>query len=116
MSGVIGISVMMVMARVLVKEDLAAYRQTFLAYATVAPLIGMGIGQGMYYFLPVEKGRVRGRVMDGMAVAGFMGLLFALFIALGGNELLAQRFSNPKVANMLLWMIPYTLITTPTSL
>ncbi|MCC9640879.1 oligosaccharide flippase family protein [Rhodopirellula sp. JC740] len=115
LSSLIGIAVSIVMARVLLKEDLAAYRQTFLAYATVAPIIGLGIGQGMFYFLPTEKLRIRGRLLDGMAVTGTMGVAFATFIAFGGNELLAQRFSNPKIANLLLWMIPYAIITTPTN-
>jgi len=106
----------MVMARVLVKEDLAAYRQTFLAYLAVAPLITMGIGQGMFYFVPVEEKRIRGRVFDGMLVAGIFGVLFALFILFGGNELLAARFDNPKVAHLLLWLIPYTIVTTPADL
>lgn len=113
---VIGLAVTMVMARVLIKEDLAAYRQTLLAYATLGPLLSLGLGQGMYYFLPAEKVRVRGRVLDGATVAAIMGILFAVSLAVGGNEFLAKRFSNPKVASMLLWMIPYAIVTTPARL
>ena len=50
----IGIITTMIMARVLAKEDLAAYRQAFLAYETVTPLLALGVSQGMYYFLPAE--------------------------------------------------------------
>jgi O-antigen/teichoic acid export membrane protein len=113
MARVIGLATMMVMARLLTKEDLAAYRQTLLAYAFVAPFIGLGIGQGIYYFLPAEKLRVRGRVFDAITILAGMGALFALFLALGGNELLAKRFSNPEVARLLLWMIPYAIVTAP---
>ena len=113
---VVGLAVTMVMARIVVKEDLAAYRQTLLAYATVVPIMGLGVSQAMYYFLPVEKSRIRGRLLDGVAVTGLIGLLFAIFLALGGNDLLAQRFSNPKIAHMLLWMIPYAILTTPAKL
>jgi len=112
---IVGLVTTMVMARVLFKEDLAAYRQTFLAYATIAPILSLGVGQGMYYFLPGEKERLRGRVTDGIAVLSIMGVLFALFIGFGGNELLAARFSNPQVARLLLWMIPFTIITLPSS-
>ncbi len=115
MARLIGLATTMVMARVLTKGDFAAYRQTFLAYATIAPLLSLGVGQGMYYFLPSEKERLRGRVTDGIAALSVMGLLFALFIALGGNEILANRFSNPQVARLLLWMIPFTIITLPAS-
>ena len=105
----------MIMARLLTKGDLAAYRQAFLAYETVTPLLAMGISQGMYYFLPTEKVRVRGRVADGMLVLAAMGVVFAIFLACGGNELLAARFTNPQVARMLLWMIPFTIITLPSN-
>ena len=99
-SRLIGLAVMMLMARVLLKEDLAAYRQAFLAYLAVGPMLSLGVGQGMYYFLPSETERLRGRVADGVAALGAMGVLFALFIGLGGNELLAQRFSNPQVCQV----------------
>ena len=112
---VIGMLAMMVMARELTKTDLAAYRQTFLAYSMVIPILGLGVGQAMYYFLPAEKERMRGRVMDGIAALGAMGLLFALFVALGGNELLAAKFSNPQVARLLLWLIPYAIVSIPAS-
>ena len=105
-----------IMARILLKDDVAAYRQTFLAYATLSPLLTMGVGQGMYYFLPAEDKRIRGRIVDGMLILGVLGFVFALFLMLGGNELLARRFSNPKVARMLLWMIPFAIITTPASI
>ena len=106
---------MMVMARELTKTDLAAYRQTFLAYSMVIPILGLGVGQAMYYFLPAEKERMRGRVMDGVAALGAMGLAFALFVALGGNELLATRVKNPQVARLLLWLIPYAIVSVPAS-
>lgn len=116
LSSMVGLLVAVVMARILLKEDLAAYRQTFLAYATAAPIINLGVSQGIFYFLPTEKTRARGRVLDGLALTAGTGIVFALFIAAGGNNLLAQRFSNPKVAQLLLWMIPYAIITTPSSL
>lgn len=113
LAAVTGLATAMVMARVLLKEDLAAYRQTLLAYNMLAPFLSLGVGQGIYYFLPSEETRVRGRVLDGLFSLGAMGLVFAIFIAIGGNEILARRFSNPKVARMLLWMIPYSIVTLP---
>jgi O-antigen/teichoic acid export membrane protein len=110
---ILGLVITMVMARVLLKEDLAAFRQTFLAYSTVVPLLSLGVGQGMYYFLPTEKARLRGRVTDGIAALGAMGCLFAVFLVLGGNEILARGFANPQVARLLLWMIPFTIISLP---
>lgn len=115
LSSVIIILVGMVMARVLSKGDVAAYQQTFLAYQTIAPFLALGIGHGIYYFVPIEKLRIRGIVVESIMVLGVMGLLFAVFILLGGNNLLAQRFDNPKVADLLIWMIPYALFMVPAS-
>lgn len=112
----LGIATAAIMARVLIKEDVAAYRQAWLAYGTLGPLLTMGVGQGMYYFLPEEEEEcVRGRVADGMFILAILGLAFSVFLACGGNELLARRFSNPQVARLLLWMIPYAIISAPAS-
>jgi len=110
-----GMLVLIALARVLTKQDFAAYQQTILAYAIVAPFLQLGIGQGIYYFLPVEKTRERGRVVDAITALGIAGIAYALFIACGGNQLLARLFSNPQVASLLLWMIPYAIFTTPAS-
>lgn len=112
----IGIATTAIMTRLLTKDDVAAYRQVFLAFMTVGPLMTMGVGQGMYYFLPGEEKRVRGRVSDALLLLGAIGMAFSLFLLLGGNDLLAQRFSNPKVARLLIWMVPYALLTTPASI
>ena len=87
----------MVLARVLSKADLATYRQTMLAYDVVLPLLSLGLASGIYYFLPTEKNRRRGVVLEGLLLMAGMGLLYAIFIAAGGNHLLAKRFSNPAI-------------------
>jgi len=112
-ASITSILVLVALSRSLNKDDLAAYQQTLLAYAIVAPFLQLGIGQAMLYFLSTEKMRIRGRVVDALTILTISGTLFATFIACGGNQLLASSFSNPKVAEMLLWMIPYAIITTP---
>jgi O-antigen/teichoic acid export membrane protein len=46
----------MVMARVLSQAELATYRQTFLAYDIALPFLGLGVNQGIYYFLRRSDG------------------------------------------------------------
>ena len=116
MNGLISLAVAMVMARTFSKTDVAAYQQVLLAFTMVAPFLALGLGQGIYFFLPVEEKRPRGRVLDALFLLGAMGLLFAVFIAVGGNHLLAQRFGNPRVAELLLWMIPYSIVMVPATL
>lgn len=106
----------MVLSRVLSKTDLATYRQTMLAYDIALPLLSLGLASGIYYFLPTEKHRVRGVVVDGLLMMVGMGLLYAVFIALGGNHLLAKRFSNPAIVATLAFLVPLPIIMLPAKL
>lgn len=106
----------MVMARILSQTELATYRQTMLAYNVMVPVLSLGIGSGIYYFLPTEKLRVRGVVVDGLLMMVGMGLLYAVFIAVGGNHLLAKRFSNPAIVNTLAYLVPLPIIMLPAGL
>lgn len=106
----------MVMARILSQTELATYRQTLLAYDVAIPLLSLGISSGIYYFLPTEKTRVRGVVVDGLVMMAGMGLLYAVFIALGGNHLLAKRFSNPAIVKPLAYLVPLPMIMLPAGL
>lgn len=106
----------MVMTRILSRAELATYRQTLLAYQVAIPLLSLGIPAAIYYFLPTEKRRVRGVVVDALVMMATMGLLYAVFIALGGNHLLAKRFSNPAIVNTLAYLVPLPLIMLPAGL
>jgi len=106
----------MVMARILTQAELATYRQTMLAYQVAIPLLSLGIPSAIYYFLPTEKTRARGLVVDALIMMVTMGLLYAVFIALGGNHLLAKRFSNPAIVNTLAYLVPLPLIMLPAGL
>ena len=106
----------MVIARVLSQTELATYRQTMLAYDVATPLLSLGIASGIYYFLPTEKTRMRGVVVDGLVMMVCMGLLYAIFIALGGNHFLAKRFSNPAIVNTLVYLVPLPIIMLPAGL
>ncbi|NLB60466.1 MAG: oligosaccharide flippase family protein, partial [Lentisphaerae bacterium] len=113
---IVGLIAGMVMARVLSQTELATYRQTLLAYQVAMPLLSLGITHGIYYFLPTEKKRGRGIVVDALVMMLVMGSLYALFIALGGNHVLAKRFSNPAIVNTLVYLVPLPLVMLPAGL
>ena len=106
----------MVLARVLSKTDLATYRQTLLAYDVALPLLSLGLASGLYYFLPTEKERPRGVLVEGLLLMAGMGLVYAVFIALGGNHLLARRFSNPAIIPTLAFLVPLPILMLPAKL
>ena len=106
----------MVLARLLTQAELATYRQTLLAYNFAAPVLSLGLSSGLYYFLPNEELRGRAIVVEGLMAMVIMGLIYSIFIAVGGNLLLAKRFSNPEIAKTLIYLVPYPLLTLPAGL
>lgn len=113
---IVGLGLAMITARVLSKTDLATYRQTRLAYEVVLPLLGLGMGQAIYYFLPVARKRLRGIVVDAVVLLAGIGTLCAIFIIAGGNHLLAKRFSNPAIVHTLLYIAPLPIIALPAAI
>ena len=103
----------MISTRWLSKHDYATIRQTFLAYEFAAPLLMLGLPNAVYYFFPREQGMKRGVIVDNTALLAAGGLLFSLFIACGGHQLLAMRFDNPDLRHTLSWLMPYPLIMMP---
>ena len=91
----ITIGTLILMARVLSREELATYQQALLTYAFVAPILQLGLSQGIQYFLPTEKLRIRGRVYDLITLLAGTGAVFSVFILCSGNQLIARHFSNP---------------------
>ncbi len=103
----------MVLSRLFSKEDYATYRQTMLAYNFVVPLLLLGLPQGLYYFLPVEKKRPRGVLLENIVPLAGLGMVFAAFLFFGGNRWLAQWFHNPALVKTLVLLSPYPIFMLP---
>lgn len=112
----VGIITAMVLSRLLDKTDYATYRQTLLAFTFVMPFLSLGMVNSINYYLPIEKERPRGVVNDAIISLLIMGVLFSLFLSLGGNRLLAMRFSNPAIEKTLLYLIPQPIFAIPATL
>lgn len=108
-----GIALGMVAARHLSKHDYATLRQTFLVYEFAAPLLILGLPNALYYFLPRHADDRRGVLIDNLAVLAVLAMPFALFLLLGGQQLLAERFDNPDLHHTLPWLVAYPLLMTP---
>ena len=112
----IGLASAMVMVRMLTQGELATYRQTILAYEVAIPLFSLGLEHAILFYLPPEKTRLRGIVVDALLMMVLMGFLYAIFILSGGNHILAKRFSNPAIVKTLIYMAPLPMIMIPASL
>lgn len=115
-AALVGIIVSIIMARVLSKADVALYRQVLLAFAFFVPILELGGRQGLYYFLPVEKTRKQGRIMDALVLFLITGGVYSLVILLGGNHLISQFFNNPRLSDLCLWLIPMALLAFPSTI
>lgn len=101
------------LSRQLAENDYATYRQTFLSYRFVAPVLALGIPQALLYFLPNDMERRRGVVIESVSVLLLIGALFFLFFATFGNQLVAESFNNSKLLVTLRWFSPYALFILP---
>jgi O-antigen/teichoic acid export membrane protein len=102
-----------VLARVLCKEDYATYRQTILAFTFATPFLVMGLDCALVYFLPTEKQRPRGVLVENVVLLTFGGLLFALLLVGGGAKWLAWQFGNPALQKTLLIFAPCAILMLP---
>lgn len=112
MALVAGLIGSMVAARYLSKADYGTVRQTFLVYEFIAPILLLGLPNALYYFLPRHEDDRKGQVIDNAALLLGLGLLFSLFILLGGAGLLADRFDNPRLRETLPWLAVYAPVMT----
>ncbi len=102
-----------VLSRVLTLSEYAMYQQVMLVYIFAIPFLTMGLKNGIYYFLPSEKERVRGRVLDGILLLIGIGGLYMVFMFTAGSQFFAWRFANPELARLLRYMAPYTVFSLP---
>lgn len=96
-----------VLSRLLTKGEYATYRQTFLTYSFVAPFLSLGIHEAVFYFLAGDKAQFRSRLSGAATILSLAGLLFGIFLIVGGNRLLASRFSNEALEGTVLALLPY---------
>jgi len=106
----------MVLARYFNKADYATYRQTFQVYLFLIPLLSLGLSQALFYFLPTETERFRGRVMDTFAFLFGVACLFPLSLLLGAGEAVAHLFDNPALRETLWCYAFYPLLVLPVSI
>ncbi len=100
----------MIITRLLDETAYGTYKQVFLTYNVVLPFLALGLAQGVFYFMPFEKKRVRGRMNDCYAVYLTTGLIYCLFLLLGGSRLIASAYDNPELSSLILISIPYIIM------
>jgi len=101
------------LSRILSKLDYATYRQTILAYTILIPILSLGLPNALNYFLPRSHDDQRSILSGSIVLLSFTGFLFFLSFFLGGNQFIAEKFSNPDLKQSLLVFSPYALLALP---
>lgn len=101
-----------VLARLLSVSEYATYRQTILVYQFSLPLLSFALPQSLYFFMPTVEDK-RTLVFSNLVVLATSGTMFCLFLVMGGNELIAERFNNPELEQTLLILAYYPFLILP---
>jgi O-antigen/teichoic acid export membrane protein len=86
-----------------------------LTYRVAAPLLALGLPNALYYFVPRERSRARSILSGNLLLLTFTGAIFAGGMLLGGNEIIAKRFGNPALRELLRIYSPYAMLALPVS-
>lgn len=113
--GILGFAILALAARQLSLTEFASFQQTLICYTLMLPVLQFGMGQGIYYILPGEQNRPRGRVVDLILTLAASGCLYAAFLVLGGNHLVAAQFNNPDLARLIPLLVPALIFSLPAS-
>jgi O-antigen/teichoic acid export membrane protein len=108
----VGLLTLACLARLLSTSDYGSYRQVFLVFGTLAPMLSLALPQALYYFLPRAPEESRSILSANLFSLLAMGGVFTL-ILWGGSGLIAARFHNPGLERLLLFFAPYTLFALP---
>jgi O-antigen/teichoic acid export membrane protein len=95
----VGITAML--ARLLTIQDYATHKQALMIYALVAPPLMLGLPKALYFFLPGEKERPRGVLLENLAALAACSLVFGIGLLMGGGEYFARHFNNPNLVEVI---------------
>ncbi|HBG05042.1 MAG: hypothetical protein A2075_16635 [Geobacteraceae bacterium GWC2_58_44] len=113
LTGIVGILSAAILSRLLPISEYGSYRQVFIIYGTIGPLLCLGLPQALYYFLPRNREQSRSILSSNLAALILLGGLFTLFLWAGGSTLVAKSFNNPQLGSLLCLFAPYTLFALP---
>jgi len=102
-----GFVILAVLSRLLSRHEYATYRQVLLCFAMVLPFLQLGLPVALYYYLPAEKQRRRGVIVDNLLALALAGSAYLVFLVAGGAGFWAARMGNADLGGLLYLMAPY---------
>ncbi len=115
MRGIINLLMQVALARMLIKTDYAVYIQGMLIITTLTPILALGLPTTMYIIMPRarQNKRTRAALLENQALLLGIGSAFAIFLWLGGNQLVATSVNSAPLTPMLLILAPYLIFSLP---
>jgi O-antigen/teichoic acid export membrane protein len=104
---VVGVVLLMVLTRLVAKDQLGGYQQLQLIYGILSPLLIAGIPAALLYFIPRSEDPEHARAWIGQAyvLLGGIGAIVSIGIAVGRHPL-ATALGNPALSDALLVYSP----------
>jgi len=92
--------IVIILSHNLEKSDYATFRQLFLPFEMIAPILGIGLSSSIFYFYSrfTEKSKLLQVCLLLLAIAC---LLFQISLNVGIDQLLSQHLNNPDLKNYL---------------
>ena len=109
------IVLLIIASRYLSLHDYATFRQTFLPYEIMAPIVAMGIPSTIYYLLPRRLDKLN-LIFQSMLIMSFSSLIFSSFLMFGGIGMLAKLFNNADLNHSMKWLIIFPFFQIPITL
>jgi O-antigen/teichoic acid export membrane protein len=111
-----GIIFSVVASRYLSKYDYGTYRQTFLIFDIVSPILLLGLPTSLYHLLTREKHDSKGILIDSLFLLLLGGIMFGLSLLCFKNLLVHYFFENPHLFETLNYLSIYPIFFLPTTL
>lgn len=107
--------VVVLVSRHFALEEYATFRQTFLLYEILGPILTLGIPATIYYLLPRASDKIQTVFISTQMVA-LVSLLFGGLLLAGGNQYIALQFQNPALEKTLYWVAIYSILQSVTQI
>jgi len=109
------LATIMVLTRLFSRGEYGSYRQVWLVYFTLSPVLLLGVPYSIFYFMPRLDAEERRRfALRTVSLLFFLGAALALVIG-AGAPLIAASMKNPALVPLLRAFALYALFALPTA-
>ncbi|GGG11401.1 hypothetical protein GCM10011344_10150 [Dokdonia pacifica] len=91
-------ALVLILSRFLDQEDYATYRQFFLPFEVLAPLLGLGLSNTIFYFFPRFENKIK-LLQTCLSIVLVISIIFQLIISLGADYHIATLLKNDSLIN-----------------